>query len=154
MKFKNKRHERIIDIICSHDVETQEELTAYLRRDGFDVTQATVSRDIKELHLIKTAGKEKKYRYSLPDPGANLTAQTKYQGILRSSMVRVACAHTIVVVRCFSGMAQAACAAIDALNLDEIVGTIAGEDTIFIATESVDACVSLADHLSHYLVQD
>lgn len=153
MKFKEKRHARILEIIKTTPVETQDELTDLLVKSGFQTTQATVSRDIKELHLYKTLTKDNKYRYESSDsqnenkkPG-----QSKFYGIMRDSIVSVDNAMNLVVVKCYAGMAQGACAAIDTLDNGEIVGTIAGDDTIFIAAKSVEIAKSIVENINNIL---
>ncbi|MBQ3566251.1 MAG: arginine repressor [Oscillospiraceae bacterium] len=122
--MKNKRQYKILDIIKLHDVETQEMLQNLLLEYGFKVTQATVSRDIKELKLIKRAGKNGVYRYEVPE-------ESSRQNFFVDSIVNVDYAINTVVLKCHNGMAQAACAALDSMDYKNIIGTIAGDDTIF-----------------------
>lgn len=124
--MKNKRHYKILDIIKSHDVETQEALQSLLSEYGYNVTQATVSRDIKELRLVKKMGKNGVYCYEAPDENQSR------RNIFIDTVKDVDYAVNTVVIKCYIGMAQAACAAFDAMNYDNIVGTIAGDDTIFV----------------------
>ncbi len=124
--MKNKRQYKILDIIKLHDVETQEMLQSLLLEYGFKVTQATVSRDIKELRLIKKAGNNGVYRYEVPEE--NNTKQSFFVDAVTS----VDYAINTVVLKCHNGMAQAACAALDSMEYKNIVGTIAGDDTIFV----------------------
>lgn len=127
--MKYNRHAKILDIIEKSDIETQEELAEKLKEQGMDVTQATVSRDIKELRLIKVMSSDGKYKYSA-------FAQTESQvsnrliTILTEAYVSSDYANNIVVVKTLSGMAQAAGSAIDSLKWTEILGTIAGDDTL------------------------
>lgn len=132
-------------LIKEHAVSTQEELLELLQRDGFDVTQATVSRDIKELRLIKTADASGVYRYKQLEDGQ--AAAPKFAGIFADSVVSVVSAVNDVVVRCYAGMANAACAAIDSMEFPEVVGTLAGDDTIFIIAKSEQAAKSLVRKL-------
>lgn len=138
--MKYKRQKEIIEIVTSYDIETQDALIDKLRSSGFDVTQATVSRDIKELGLIKAAAKDQKYRYSIPSIPAqgNDLISVKYRNIIREAIVRVDYAENIVVIKTYAGMAQAAAAAIDGFGWDDIVGCIAGDDTILIIMRSAD----------------
>ena len=131
--MKTARHEKIKELINSQAIETQEELAQALKNAGFDVTQATISRDIKELKLFKTStdGNSKKYVIYNND---NNIPDDKYVNVLREGFVSMQCACNILVVKTVPGMAMAVCAAIDALNIDEVIGTIAGDDTIMIAT--------------------
>ena len=126
--MKTRRHAKILEIINSHSVETQEDLQALLRQAGYQVTQATVSRDIKELRLIKTPGAGGGYRYTVAKGGSEHIS-AKFHAIFSSSVVRVQYAQNIVVVHCLPGMAQAACAAMDSLHWDQVIGTLAGDDT-------------------------
>ena len=116
-----------------------------LQRDGFDVTQATVSRDIKELRLIKTTDASGVYRYKQLEDGQ--AAAPKFAGIFADSVISVVSAVNDVVVRCYAGMANAACAAIDSMEFPEVVGTLAGDDTIFIIAKSEQAAKSLVRKL-------
>ncbi|MDD4772419.1 MAG: arginine repressor [Eubacteriales bacterium] len=138
--MKHKRQKKIIEIIASYDIETQDALIDKLRSCGFDVTQATVSRDIKELGLIKAAAKDNKYRYAIPSlpTQENNRISIKYRNIIREAIVRVDYAENIVVIKTYAGMAQAAAAAIDGFGWDDIVGCIAGDDTILIILRSAD----------------
>lgn len=123
--MKNKRQYKILDIIKMHDVETQEMLQKLLEEYGFNVTQATVSRDIKELGLVKKMNKNGIYRYE-----SSLKKEFK-PNILADTVTGIDYAVNTVVIKCHNGMAQAACAALDSMDYTGIVGTIAGDDTIF-----------------------
>ena len=136
--MKSLRHEKILEIITARDVETQEELTEYLKNEGFAVTQATVSRDIKALRLIKTAviseGNENRYKYAVNKSGDDASAvpEAKFKTILDHALVSSDYAGNLVVLKTYAGMAQASAAAIDAMSIDNILGTVAGDDTILI----------------------
>ena len=137
--MKTRRHAKILEIINQNHVETQEELQALLSQAGYHVTQATVSRDIKELRLIKTPGQGGGYRYTTAKSGAE-PISAKFHSIFADSVVNVRYAQNIVVVRCLPGMAQAACAAMDSLHWDQVIGTLAGDDTfICVVTTQQDA---------------
>lgn len=129
--MKSKRHAAILELIANREITTQEELMAQLKAQyGTEVTQATISRDIKELRLIKTLSAEGIYRYSeAPRRGDDMLS--KFTGILSQSVLSVDMAQGIVVLQCHSGMADAACASLDGMSFPGIVGTIAGDDTIF-----------------------
>ena len=129
--MKEKRHGKILEIIRNNDIFTQEELQSKLSECGFKVTQATVSRDIRELKLVKVINKDGFYHYAVPE-GDNIGKQSKLRNIFSGSVKSVDYAGNIVVVKCHTGMAQAVCASLDAMKYEEIVGTIAGDDTIFI----------------------
>ncbi len=127
--MKYNRHAKILDIIDNNDIETQEELAERLKEQGMDVTQATVSRDIKELRLIKVMTPEGKYKYSAFAQSENQVSN-RLITILTEAYVSSDYANNIVVVKTLSGMAQAAGSAIDSLKWTEILGTIAGDDTL------------------------
>ena len=135
--MKTNRQSKIIEIIQKDEVETQDELSALLEKDGFRVTQATVSRDIRELKLTKipTAGGRQKYAV-ITDAPENLSK--KYERVLREGFLSMDMAQNILVIKTVSGMASAVCAAIDAMKMREIVGSIAGDDTIMCAIRTVD----------------
>lgn len=135
--MKTNRQSKIIEIIQKNEVETQDELSALLEKDGFRVTQATVSRDIRELKLTKipTAGGRQKYAV-ITDAPENLSK--KYERVLREGFLSMDMAQNILVIKTVSGMASAVCAAIDATKMREIVGSIAGDDTIMCAIRTVD----------------
>ncbi len=127
--MKTRRQAKILELIQRNDVETQEELSAYLVREGFQVTQATVSRDIRELKLTKIAMDNGKQKYAvITDADSGL--MEKYARVLREGFVSMDLAKNIVVIKTVSGMAGAVCAAIDAMKFQEMVGSIAGDDTI------------------------
>ncbi|MBQ9552873.1 MAG: arginine repressor [Clostridia bacterium] len=128
--MKKERLEIILSTINSKDIATQEELLAELKANGLEVTQATVSRDIKELGLIKISDRNGKYRYSLPKSTASQAARNLH-AVIGPSVQWVDHAMNTVVVKCFPGMAQAVCAAFDSMEINGIVGTLAGDDTIF-----------------------
>ena len=135
--MKTNRQSKIIEIIQKNEVETQDELSALLEKDGFRVTQATVSRDIRELKLTKipTAGGRQKYAV-ITDAPENLSQ--KYERVLREGFLSMDMAQNILVIKTVSGMASAVCAAIDAMKMREIIGSIAGDDTIMCAIRTVD----------------
>ena len=135
--MKTNRQSKIIEIIQKNEVEKQDELSALLEKDGFRVTQATVSRDIRELKLTKipTAGGRQKYAV-ITDAPENLSK--KYERVLREGFLSMDMAQNILVIKTVSGMASAVCAAIDAMKMREIVGSIAGDDTIMCAIRTVD----------------
>ena len=134
---ENKQTIQDNEIIQKNEVETQDELSALLEKDGFRVTQATVSRDIRELKLTKipTAGGRQKYAV-ITDTPENLSK--KYERVLREGFLSMDMAQNILVIKTVSGMASAVCAAIDAMKMREIVGSIAGDDTIMCAIRTVD----------------
>lgn len=135
--MKTNRQSKIIEIIQKNEVETQDELSALLEKDGFRVTQATVSRDIRELKLTKIPTVSGRQKYAvITDAPENLSQ--KYERVLREGFLSMDMAQNILVIKTVSGMASAVCAAIDAMKMREIVGSIAGDDTIMCAIRTVD----------------
>ena len=144
--MKTKRQSKILELIRKNDIETQEELLAYLLNDGFAVTQATVSRDIREMKLTKIATDNGRQKYAaLHDRAENLS--DKYIRVLRDGYVSMDMAQNILVIKTVSGMAGAVCASIDAMNLHEIVGSIAGDDTIMCAIRTTEDTVAIMKRL-------
>ena len=127
--MKIARHSKIIDLINQYDIETQEELAAKLQEAGFAVTQATVSRDIRELKLMKIAKPDGGSRYTVMGPRDSQNSE-KYIRVLKDAFVSMEMAQNILVIKTVSGMANAAGAALDNMNYSEVVGCIAGDDTI------------------------
>ena len=144
--MKTKRHSKILELISERDINTQEELLAYLKDAGFDVTQATVSRDIKELRLVKTMVSDGKYRYASSVSDSNADIGTKY-AVFSQSTKSVDCAGNMVVVKCFNGMANAACAVLESMDYKEIVGTLSGDDTILVVVRSEEQAAKLTQEL-------
>ena len=140
LPMKNSRHTRILEIIGESIIETQDDLLEKLRESGYHVTQATVSRDIKQLGLVKTATKNGGYRYTAA-ASENTGSESKLKNIMRETILSAESAENIVVVKTYSGMANAAAAAVDALSGDSVVGSIAGDDTIFIVVRSDEQAV-------------
>jgi len=149
--MKKNRHAELIEIIQSKQIQTQEELLQILRQRGFDVTQATVSRDIRALRLIKLTNSDGITRYSLPQTGTIPKEIRRYHTILKETIYGVAPAGNLVVIRCYVGMANAAAAAFDALNFENVVGTIAGDDTIFVAVNTQSNALDLQERLQQLL---
>lgn len=132
---KKLRHDAIIDLITKNDVATQEELTAELVNMGFDVSQATVSRDIKELNLIKVEGVNKKFKYVKVEVGkSDLSPQII--NLFKQITTSIEFANNLIVVKTLSGNASAAGMAIDQMHFSQVLGTVAGDDTVLIVTKS------------------
>lgn len=137
--MKTKRQDEIVRLISAADIETQEELASELRALGYKVTQATISRDIRELHLIKVASKSGGFKYAKPEKH-EIAVSERLARILTDSMVGVDFSGNTIVVRTISGSANVAAEAIDNLGWTEILGTIAGDNTIFVVVrENADA---------------
>ena len=135
--MKIQRHAKIVELINKYDIDTQEELARRLKEAGFRVTQATVSRDIRELRLTKIAVNGGKQKYMVMNNQSS-ELDEKYLRILREGFLSMDMAQNILVIKTVSGMASAVCAAIDAMKMREIVGSIAGDDTIMCAIRTVD----------------
>ena len=148
--MKTTRHNKILELINKYPITTQEELIDYLRADGYDVTQSTVSRDSKQLRLTKTLLPDGKYRYQA-SPSGEKGAQNNFSTIFSSSVISIENAMNIVVIKTFSGMAQAACAALDMMSFDHVVGTLAGEDTVMIVCKDVESATACTKEFNEYL---
>ncbi len=134
---KYARQSKILELIENYEIETQEELADYLKKTGIDVTQATVSRDIRELRLVKVLAKSGKYKYAAI--GQNVEGTTdRLIKIFKNSIVSVDTAGHLLVLKTLPGAAQICGSAVDSLGIEEIAGTIAGDDTIFIAISNID----------------
>ena len=144
--MKRNRHDKIIEIIASNVVETQEQLAALLMEAGYDVTQATVSRDISQMKLAKQATEDGKYKYVYTTADSDVM-QDKYVSVLRAGYVSMDVAQNLLVIKTVSGMAMALAAAIDALDFPQIVGCIAGDDTIMIAIKTSEEAVEVMEEL-------
>lgn len=144
--MKTRRHSKIIELIQENSVETQEELLGLLKKEGYDVTQATVSRDIKELKLLKTLGNNGKYRYTVAGK-SGLDMSVNFHTLFKSAVINVDFAGNMIVLKTVSGMAQGICASMDSMDWDGVVGTIAGDDTIFIVTRSNNNAITLTTEL-------
>lgn len=129
--MKKSRQKLITDLVEAYSIGTQEELLAMLAERGYDVTQATVSRDVKELRLTKTLDDKGDYRYTVEKNATDDTV-SKFNSIFSESVISTDYAGHMCVVRCYAGLAQAACAAFDSMNFNQVLGTLAGDDTIFI----------------------
>ena len=137
--MKTARHARIREIIEKQVVETQEELATALKKQGFDVTQATVSRDIKELMLIKVPTDNNKYRYAFSADQGPLISQSRIARIFQETVLRIDASANIIVIRTMVGGAQPIAHAIDVSKWPQILGTVAGDDTIFVVVAPPEA---------------
>lgn len=150
--MKTKRHSKILELIQQYNIDTQEELLRRLREEGYDVTQATVSRDIKELRLIKTLANDGKYKYATGKLETN-DISAKFFTLFANSVLSVEFAGNMVVIKSMSGMAQAVCAALDSMHWEGVVGTLAGEDTIFIVMRSENSAINMVSELKRLLMK-
>lgn len=150
MKFQ--RQAKILDLIEQHEIETQEELSDLLKKQGYNTTQATVSRDIKELRLIKQLGQDTgKYRYAVAAGEAENTFNTRLRNIFRECVTEIRSAQNMVVIKTLPGLGQAAAMAIDAMRVQEIVGTLGGDDTVFIVMQDNESAGDFYDHAHELL---
>lgn len=148
--MKTRRHAKILELIKEFDIDTQEELLRYLRESGFDVTQATVSRDIKELRLVKALSRTGKYKYSTGgDTGNDMSS--RFHSLFSDSVLSVEAAQNMVVIKSMTGMAQAVCAALDAAHPQSFVGTLAGEDTIFIVCKDSESAFETQEEFRKFI---
>lgn len=148
--MKPNRHAQILKLIREYDIETQEELAKKLNETGFPVTQATVSRDIRELKLTKQANDHGGFRYALME-SIPKDEEGRFIRVLKDSFVSMDTADSIVVIKTAPGMAMAAASVLDELHLDEIVGSIAGDNTIMCAARSHDDAVRVMENLRRML---
>ena len=132
---KVKRQKKLLEVIKQHEIETQEELISILNASGYQVTQATVSRDIKELQLIKVAGKEKKYRYAQVTQSKQLD-NAKFLNLFRAAVVSIEVAQNLIVIKTLISNGAPVGATVDSLNYKEVVGCVAGDDTLLIVTHT------------------
>lgn len=144
--MKKTRHGKILELIENYDVETQEELAGRLREAGFSVTQATVSRDIRELKLSKIPAEDGGQKYVVLHQD-DVEMEDKYSRVLKDAYAHMEVAQNLVVMKTVSGMAMAVAAALDNMEFSELVGCIAGDDTIFLATHSTEEARALTEKL-------
>ena len=130
--MKSKRHEKILELIRDNDIETQEQLLQQLQECGFNTTQATISRDIKQLRIIKELGPNGTYRYSASAKPVEHAFSSKLNIIFSQCVTSVDYAQNIIVIKTLPGLASAACSALDSMRIDTLVGTLAGDDTAFL----------------------
>ena len=149
--MKVNRQAKILELIETRDIETQEQLLNELESFGFSTTQATISRDIKELRIIKELGPNGTYRYSTAPKQLEPTLTAKLNNIFKQSVIKCDHAQNIVVIKTMPGLASAACSAIDAMNLEMIVGTLAGDDTAFLLMRDTASAVSLCSDFKRQL---
>lgn len=149
--MKLKRHAKIKEIIETGKIETQEDLANALRSEGIEVTQATVSRDIKEMMLMKVPDANGRYRYALPTAPASNVPPERITRVFRESVTNVLSSLCMVVLRTHPGTASSVAYAIDYMQWPEVLGTIAGDDTVFVAVADKPAVDSLMSRLASYL---
>ena len=148
--LRSARHAKILELISQKEIETQEELCAELNRLNYVVTQATISRDIRDLHLFKVAGMEKKYRYAYINDGES-EISPKMKSLFRECVLSVKSAQNLVVVKTLIGNGGNAGAMVDKLSYEEIIGSVAGDDTLLIICTNTDAAEIVVEKLNGFL---
>ena len=149
--MKNDRQIRILEIIEQEPIDTQEQLQQRLQEMGIFCTQATISRDIKQLHLIKEPIGQGKYRYAVSIQRNRLNVADKLRTIFRESIVSVDYAQNIVVIKTMSGLANAAAAALDSMNIPYVVGSIAGDDTVILVMRDTESARIFCEEIHEML---
>ena len=149
--MKSKRHAKILELIDQFDIETQEELVDRLNQNGFSVTQATISRDIKELRIVKELTNLGTYRYTTSSDEMSGSFTSRLNTIFRECVIGYDYAQNIIVVRTLPGLASAAGSAIDAMNISPIVGTLAGDDTVMIVMRDTNSAATLCGEIKSLL---
>jgi len=148
--MKSARHRKIIELIEKYDIETQEELASRLNEAGFDVTQATVSRDIRQLQLTKITAEGARQKYAVIQ-NKDMAPSEKYIRILKDGFISMDTAGNLLVIKTVSGMAMAVGAAIDAMNFEEIIGCIAGDDTLMCAVKRAEYSTAIVEKIEDIL---
>lgn len=149
--MKAKRQDAILQIIDSKAIETQDQLLEALMERGFHVTQATVSRDIKELHLLKEPSGYGSYRYAVSGKKAAMNSVQRLRTIFKESVSQLDMARNIVVIKTMPGLASAACAAVDAMDISALVGSLAGDDTAILVMRTDEDALALCDEIHEML---
>ncbi|MCL1804427.1 MAG: arginine repressor [Clostridiales bacterium] len=150
--MKSKRQKRIMEIINQEPIGTQEELAQHLLNEGISVTQATVSRDIKELRLVKVARGDG-YAYGLPSGQPSIQDNTRLRRILRDAVLRIAESENIIVIHTLPGNANSVCSLLDGAEWEEYLGAVAGDDTILVVAKSKDHVAVMMDRLREMIEQ-
>ena len=148
--MKTRRHAKILELIKAQDIDTQEELLRNLRACGFDVTQATVSRDIKELRLLKVLSESGGYKYATADKAEHGLAD-RFIRIFSESVISITPASNLVVIKTIPGLAPAASSAIDAMNMSVVVGSLAGDDTVVVIMRDLQAAIGFCAEIRRLL---
>ena len=149
--MKSNRQNVILAVIAEQEIETQNHLLLALAEHGIQTTQATLSRDIKELHLIKTLSPSGKYRYAAPAENTKPRYDDRLRKIFRESVTSYASAQNIVVIKTLPGLASGAASTLDSMHLPELVGTLAGDDTAFLVMKTNAAAEDLCEEIQKML---
>lgn len=149
--MKSRRQEKIIELICQESIDTQNALADALRAAGFASTQATISRDIRELGLVKEMGSDGRYRYIAPRQASTVGYSERLRTIFKESVTSIEAAQNMVVLKTLPGLASAACSAIDDMAYPDLLGTLAGDDTAFIAMRDAATAERFTQEISSML---
>lgn len=149
--MKSQRQAKILEIISNSNVETQEQLLAELQKEGFRGTQATISRDIKELRIVKELTSLGTYRYTTSSNDLSSSFTSRLNTIFRECVIGFDYAQNIIVIRTLPGLASAAGSAIDAMNLSTVVGSLAGDDTVMLVMRDTNAAATFCGEIKHLL---
>ena len=149
--MKSKRQEKILELIADHSVQTQEQLLAELNEAGFFTTQATISRDIKQMHLIKEPVGHGVYKYAVSGNRTKLNFAEKLRTIFRESITSIDSAQNIVVIKTMPGLASAACSALDNMDIAYMVGSLAGDDTAFLVMKDTESALDFCEEIKEML---
>ena len=145
--MKTSRQEKILELIHEHEIETQEQLLDELKKAGFQTTQATISRDIKQLRIVKALGPHGTYCYTTSPRAVEHTFSAKLNLIFRQCVTNIDYAQNLIVIKTMPGLASAACSALDKLELNEILGTLAGDDTCFVVLRDTASAAALCSEI-------
>ena len=145
--MKNDRQAMILEIISQENIETQEQLLSRLQERGISSTQATISRDIKQMHLIKEPVGHGVYKYAVSGNRTKLNFAEKLRTIFRESITSIACAQNIVVIKTMPGLASAACSALDNMDITYMLGSLAGDDTAFLLMQDADSAAAFCEEI-------
>ena len=148
--LRSARHAKILEIISQKEIETQEELCAELNNINYVVTQATISRDIRDLHLFKVAGVEKKYRYAYINDGES-DISPKMKNLFKNCVISLNAAQNLVVIKTLTGNGANAGSIVDKLNYEEIVGSVAGDDTLLVVCKDTECANVVVEKLTAFI---
>ena len=148
--MKNKRQEKILELIAKYEIETHDEMISRLRDDGYNVTQATISRDMRELKLTKVLTSRGTYKYTVNNSRHHAN-NVKFNNAVVDSIVSVDYAGNNIVLKTYPGMAQAVASSVDALNVDDILGCVGGDDTIIIVTRDEESSAEISEKIKELI---
>ena len=152
--MRYSRQDKILELIKNNEIETQETLAEMLAENGFPVKQATISRDIKELQLIKALTPEGKYKYTIPTSSNTAVHAGRFEKIFKNTVTEIKYSGNIIVLKTLSGCANAACEAVDSLNPEGVIGSLAGDNTVFLVSDSPKRAPLIAAMLHSILIEE